>query len=747
MAIKAKVENYNGSPAIMIDGVAYPPMMATIRTNQWGEVKLDKEYYKRLGESGVRIFFLICDTEWLVADGFEKFREEAEALLEVVPEAFIIPRIGLHPPVEWAESHPDDMMQYSDGQNRPIKLITESYTAMYPGMYSLSSDNWRQDAGIALEALLDKMDALPYADRIIGYFLAAGQTSEWYHKMDFSLRKGSDVYYDISPAFRKEFGRYLDMKYGKGVKEPEIPDASSRFYQYTVDDEVAKNAKGLAASPVPAPPYNGTNVGCFLDVDKHMHTADFVYAWHWGVAQSILYFADLIKKRNADKLVGSFYGAMSMFHDSGNVLATQEIISSGKVDFLAAPGCYENRQPGGYTGQREIPDSFRIHNTIFISEDDTRTHAENSNFADFYGVFDEEDTVNVMKRDFGRNICEDLQSWWFDQHHGGGRYKSEVCYELIKKQQKIAKYAYSLDRNKGNEIACFYDAESIAVSSHQTCTETIKVMKNYVMNCFGAPFDQYFLDDIDLIPDYKLYIFVNAYMLSDEKREKIRQKLSRNHAVALWMYAPGLINPDKEQKIDVKHMEALTGIRLDMRKEKYLAGFKLCDMTHPLTKKLEKGHIYGRIDWPLHYNQSAYQEHTTQSYLYPLIYADDPEAMVLGRFCGPKLPAFAVKECEGYTSVFCGSKIIQSDILREIARMAGCHIYSEENDVLYANKNFVTVHAAKAGKKKIFLREKCYPYELYEERFYAHGDVIELELAEGETRMFALLPEHKESYI
>ena len=32
---KAKIENYNGAPAVMIDGKPYPPMFATIRTNKF----------------------------------------------------------------------------------------------------------------------------------------------------------------------------------------------------------------------------------------------------------------------------------------------------------------------------------------------------------------------------------------------------------------------------------------------------------------------------------------------------------------------------------------------------------------------------------------------------------------------------------------------------------------------------------------------------------------------------------------
>ena len=59
---KAKVEKYNGAPSIMIDGVPYPPMMATVRTNKITELAVDEEYYKELGKSGIKIFFLICDT-------------------------------------------------------------------------------------------------------------------------------------------------------------------------------------------------------------------------------------------------------------------------------------------------------------------------------------------------------------------------------------------------------------------------------------------------------------------------------------------------------------------------------------------------------------------------------------------------------------------------------------------------------------------------------------------------------------
>ena len=53
--MKAEIKNYNGRPAIMINGVVYPPMMATIRTIDNDHLVLDKEYYKNLGKAGIRI--------------------------------------------------------------------------------------------------------------------------------------------------------------------------------------------------------------------------------------------------------------------------------------------------------------------------------------------------------------------------------------------------------------------------------------------------------------------------------------------------------------------------------------------------------------------------------------------------------------------------------------------------------------------------------------------------------------------
>ena len=185
MAI-AKVENYNGAPALIIDGKPYPPMYATIRTINGEEMVIDEEYYKKLGESGIKVYFLICDTEWIKKGAFKLFSEEAEKLLRAVPDAYIVMRKSMHAPPEWSEANPDETISYSDGKKKEAKLWTESYRKDYPGgIYSFCSEKWRNDASAALTEIHNLVKASPYADRVIGYFFAAGGTSEWYYLTPF----------------------------------------------------------------------------------------------------------------------------------------------------------------------------------------------------------------------------------------------------------------------------------------------------------------------------------------------------------------------------------------------------------------------------------------------------------------------------------------------------------------------------------------------------------------------------------
>lgn len=742
---EAKIVKHNGYPAISINGKIYPPMTATVVTSQTPIGKkgriIDCEYFKKLGESGIKLYYLMCNNLDLEDCAVKDFANEAEKLLEAVPDAYIFVRIPLTPSKKWIEENPDHIVSYSDGKKRPALVRTETFIVESDGTPSLCSWKWREDMGKTLEKVIDEIDKLPFADRIIGYFVGGGGNSEWFYVNPIEYYE-EGAYGDTSEAFRAEFQKYLDNKYGAGNVKAEIPDLDSRLFTDTIDRKIANPGRMLAAAPVPAPPQNGTNFGAFLNIDEYENTFDFYRAWTEGSANSVIYFCDIVKKKKPGMLTGSFFGSMgsSEIIWGSNSSAVVKVLDSGVVDFLANPGVYENRQPGGFTGQRQCPDSYRLRNTMYIVEDDTRTHAENVFFAEKFEMFTMDDSLNVLKRDFGRNICEDLQGWWYDQHIGGGRYKFPEIYSLFKKQQEIAHLAYSVDRNKENEIAFIYDEESVHTVSKQTTDELVQVIRNYEIANIGAGVDSYFHNDLSNpdMPDYKLYVFLNCFYLSNEEREKIHAKLRKNGATALFMYANGLINPDKDRKIDIANVEELTGIKCGLEMKRHSPMFKVCG-THAIAESLDKTKIFGSFLKPRKSNVLFVPEVMPKSYLWPIVYPDDENAEAIGKYTLSGFDASAVKKVDGFTSVYCGAKYISADFIREVARFAGCHIFEEEGNVLHASKNFITVHAAKTGKITLKFKEKCSPFELYEEKYYGENvSEITFDAKLGDTKMFKL---------
>lgn len=62
----------------------------------------------------------------------------------------------------------------------------------------------------------------------------------------------------------------------------------------------------------------------------------------------------------------------------------------------------------------------------------------------------------------------------------------------------------------------------------------------------------------------------------------------------------------------------------------------------------------------------------------------------------------------GWTSVYIADPDDSStETMREIAKNAGVHFYSDENVPVYANQKLLCVHVAKGSKKTVSLKGKC----------------------------------------
>jgi len=761
----AQLQKINGSPAIVVDGKVYPPMTITIAKQD-----SDPGYLKRLGEAGIRIFYVGCEADWINKDEkpqgcsekMDKFCQRAEKLLNAVPEAKIMVRVYVAPPPEWCDKHPDHVVRYQDGSTRPVIPCGNK---TFNGMYSISSELWQEEAVLTLNHFMEELDKRPCAKSVIGFFLASAGTGEWYCCCPLTDEK-EGLYGDCSPAFRAYYSKFLRRKYGSDealrkawkrpdvtLDDPPVPPLEERRHlgaDWPILDALLyhESASRIVGKKLNDNPETETNLGVFLNPDTAQDSADFYDAWHRGTADAIIRLAEAVRAHyGKTKLVGAFYGSYGCtgYYDLGTAGAVVPILNCGAVDFLAAPGNYDNREPGGYVSQREMQDSFRLHNMMFIVEDDARTHYVADFYKDSMELFTLDDSLHVLKREFGRDICQDMQAWWFDMAGWGGNhawYDDPDILALFTRQQKIAEYAYSIPRDKGNEIACIFDQESIHCVSEHTSKQMLDYYRTTDFNRIGAGMDYYFHDDLTdpAMPDYKLYLIVNAFALTKAEREAMKAKFAKNGAVAVFLYGSGFICPDADGKrMSVEHIADLVGMTVDKFNGTHSPRYKLEAGHDEMLAFADRDRIYGVEDRVVRSNVWLGNS-STAPFMNPGFYINDAEAAVLGRYGLDGKPALAVKKQPGgWTSIYSAPKYLRSELIASFAKFAGCHLYAHNDDCIYANRNFVTIHAKDTGKRTLYFPKPCSPYEVYEQRFYGRNVTeLELFLHRGETLMFSL---------
>ena len=760
---KAKVEIYNGEPAIVVDGKAFPPMTITARGG-------DLEYMKKLRDTGIRIFYVSAATKWGVPgdentpDGTTKTLSDIKDILDVVPDAYIILRLGLNPSKEWANSHPEEQVLFNDGSHVPVILDGHQID----GMVSFASEKWREEGANGFAELLDAIKESQYADRVIGAFLCGGGTGEWYypgeHRMK-NLEKG--IYADFSEPFRKSYSKYLKNKYGteenlrKAWKMPDatfdapkIPDLSDREYINKAEEKVLdalmnwESVGYTVGKTIDADARGETNLGVFLNAADYMYCADFFAALNQATADTIVHFAKVCKKHTEDFLVGAFYGYFGCtdYYEASHCTGTLSLLDCGFIDFLSGPGTYNNREPGGVVAQREMQDSMRIRNMLYICEDDARTHLSTPSIQrEQMQLYSPTDSINTLKRDFARDICEDLQGWWIEiggSAGGGGIYNHPDILSLFKRQQEIGELAYSLDRTKKNEIAIIYDTHSVHMVSDYTDKMVLDFFRTSDIHRIGAPVDYYFHDDMSNpdMPDYKLYVMLNTYCLTDAEREAVFEKARKNHATVLWMYAPGFIDPGSDKVLDAKNIEKTTGFKTKMLDKTIFPRFKVNPDAHLATSLGNADKIYGFIDRNVHSNIWTTYSELYADFANPGFVIDESDGIeVLGRYCAGGEIAYAIKERDGFVSAYCCTQVLRSDLIASLAKYSGCHIFTSSEVVLYAIENFLAIHASYSGKRTINFKKPCSPFEVYEEKYYARNvESLELDMKLGETKMFLL---------
>ena len=625
----------------------------------WAPLDNGMEHFGGMVGAGVRVISSELDLgEFWKAEGvydFEVVDGNMRMMRDAAPGAKIVLRTNLRARW-WNERNRQELQTVLTDDNVPV--VGPGYCPQ-----SFASKKWRDDFGEALAALVTHMEKSDYAAAVAGYHLMAGDGGEW----DYGFRYMSEYSLPQKKAFRD----FLLRKYGGDLgalraawKKPGVTFDSAEL--------PARDARLKG------------DCGVFFDPAAGLCVPDFNESYSNTVVDAITHFARIVKGIvGDDKLFGVYYGYYFMpgdkaadYHNTGHH-ALLKLLRDKNIDFIGGPEQYYGRQHGGSWVSEAMPESIRLHGKTFLNEDDTRTCRVPELCPVFPPPYEDtlEHSIGVMLRNAGAVLTHggSVQLW---MEMGAGWFNEPALLKAVAKVSELA--AENNPAPAAPEMAVVVSEDSfhyLAFSNALTYPLFTKMVMDGVAK-IGAPFDTILLPDLERARDYKLYLFMNAFSLSDKERNLIKEKVMRDGKTALWFYAPGFVTA---KGLSLQAIAELTGIQVAMSGKEAKLGLEMD----------------GKTVFPA-------------ATIAPVFYSVDKTAASQGKMLSePALPGspglLATRKFKDWTSIWCGVPYLPAEVLRGVAAAAGVQIYSDKNDSVYTDGRLLVVHAGGDGERLISL--------------------------------------------
>ncbi len=732
-SLTGEIRPYKGQPALFVDGKLTSSVIGFTNTS-----RNHPDFLK----AGIFTVDFGVPFGWLGPEMYDF--TEADALMDAYIKqdrrARFLPRFTVTPAAWWCAEFPGEITRRPDGKP----------AGMFGGRCrpSFASQKYRDLAVRAVRAFIRHMES-KYGDRIIGYFPGDGVYGEWFAWNSYWESREPPAEFgveDYSAPAQHAFRAWLRRKYGDSVEGLRAAwgDRSVDFESASVPSEEMRKR-----------PHHGI----FFDPAVSSRVPDFFEFFNDVIADVLIDFCRAAKEATGrKKVVGAFYGYIwasypHLTQNHAGHLGLEKVLRSSEVDFIAAPYTYDNRAVGGANNSQTLPESIALHGKLYFNEADTETHLQRrqwrwgeslrnpKNFAE---------TKGLLIRDFGYALTNGFGMWYMDLL--GDMFHDAEIIRLMAEVKVVDERWLEADKRRDPEIAVILDEDSWRYLSDGEILPTalLSAQKQWELAYLGAPFDALRLRDLSHsdLPDYKLYVFLNTFRVTEEQRSMLHARFKRNRATAVWVYAPGYIG----RKLDVANMQALTGIRLAEDASAGELHVEITGRDHPYTRSVPKGLAYGTdvnverikatFDHRLYLkdpSDPSLRRDLPGFRISPRFYAEDAEAVVLGRLAGLNKPGLVVKRQGDWTSVYSSAPILPAALLRDIARAAGCHIYSDAGDVVYANRGFLCVYAPRGGTRTVRLPRAARVLDLLENRTVSDGKAeFTLTIGENAAGLYAL---------
>lgn len=695
----SEVRQYNGKPTVFVNGKAcFPMAYLSYYPAQFR--------YENLYKSNVGFFSLsvslgdrfvaayrngrVKPEKMGIWDGpdhinFGQLDQSILEILKVAPDAYIFPRIFCDSPSWWDSAHPSETSRTFDGLS-----LRQSFSSLV----------WRNDTVDVLRQIVRHLSEAQYADRIIGIHVSVGETEESVHHDWLGAA-------DYSIAAQKQFREWLIERYGS---EENI----QAIFKKKPDELM-----------VPSPEDRShADFGRFYDPEK----SSFVMAYNTFKCEEVVDVLECLcravkEESHKELLTGVFFGyTLVEWRDH---LALSLLLKSPYIDFLSNTNGAGRLTQLGVRDMHFLSETDSIHkaNKLFYYEADTRTCMSKwisqlrpdvdpyheYDLANWLGPETIQGTLQLLKAVFSRVICTGSVNWWFDLW--GGWYDHPKILALFSEMQKIGVESIHLPRQSVSEVCVIVSEKSLLYFATATRTSSWIHQQMEQIGRIGAPYDIYLLKDLKDIDlsRYKMLIFLNALALSDDEISIIRERCMGNGRILLWLYGAAIFDNSisiarmssfLEMEIGYREIEGSFSVDVSLDNEKF--SYKSAEVSPLLYIKSGATSIYGETPD----NEAVMAE--KKSSLFSNILA-----------CLPPLPW----------------QLIQCFAIR-----ANVHIYSDSGDVVYANQSYLSISAAKSGKRVVRLPKRAGLRELLESgsNELSSNQQHEIEFTEHSCKFFQL---------
>lgn len=700
----ASVRAHHGVPTLFINGKPHSGMA-------YAAYGPSVEVFRDFARAGVDLFtfaatptesgYGLARTAW-VAPGkydFSELDERVNMVLKADPHAYFFPRLYLHAPKWWSRQHPDDLVLMDPGDGRPIPFI---HSGGKPAP-SWTSPTWRRDTVEGLRRLIAHVEAAPYADRCIGYHIASGSTEEW---MMWGANENQWV--DYSPVNTTAFRQWLRAKYGTLENLRRAWNAPVASFEAVT---VPNKARRLHAE-----------LGSLRDPAKEQAVVDFYLFNSDLVADTICYFAKAVKQlTRREKIVGAFYGYTLQLcgeqrQQNAGHLALDKVLASPDVDFVCSPTSYCFRQLGGEgtSDFMSLLGSVRLHGKLWFDENDIRT-SPGPGAAGGWGK-PENVAGDLLQQDkeLANVLTNGTAQWWFDV--GRNRYDDPTLMRRIGQLTANAAEVSDVDRTPADEVAMVVDEKSLCyLRPGDPLGAWLLVRQLPALGRIGSPVGHYLASDLPRIADRKVFLFMTSFAPTAADRAAV-DALKKDGHVLVFFYTPGLY---RDGRLDETAMQDLTGIRLRMSRQ---------------PTELRLALVPGHSETDGLAGAACGVAHKT----FPVCYADDPAATVLGTLPDGRA-RLVVKRHSGWTAVFSAVPMLPASLLRRIARLGGVHEYLQTEDVVWASRGLLGVSVREPGVRKIALPRPATVRDLYTgKEITRSAKSFEASFAPRATRVFRI---------